>query len=437
MKSALPKALHRVAQTPMVSLVVRAAESLQPDRITVVVGPDMDDVSMMVAPHQTVIQPAQKGTGDAVRCALPLLEGFDGDVLVLFGDTPLITAETLRRMVDRLRASDAPSVVVLGMCPDDPGAYGRLVVDDGGALTAIVEHADADAEQRRIALCNGGIMAFDGRRLGTLIDGLEDGNAQGELYLTDTIAAARRQGLGCVVVEGDAEEAQGINTRADLAAVERVMQGRLRRRAMAEGATLVDPEAVYLAADTELGRDVVIHPGVVFGPGVTVEDGVEILGFCHFEHAVIRRGARVGPFARLRPGADIGEQCHVGNFVEFKNARLGAGAKANHFAYLGDATIGERSNIGAGTIVCNYDGFFKHRTVIGDEVFVGSNASLVAPLTVGDRATIGAGSVITKPVAPDALAVERAAQMERRGWSTKFRALRQAEKDRLAKKQKG
>ncbi|HET8727854.1 MAG TPA: bifunctional UDP-N-acetylglucosamine diphosphorylase/glucosamine-1-phosphate N-acetyltransferase GlmU [Alphaproteobacteria bacterium] len=433
MKSKLPKVLHPVAGRPMVRHVLDAVAPLDPDRIAVVVGPGMEAVAAAVAPHPTVVQERQLGTGDAVRAARPILDGFDGDVLVVYGDTPLVTTETLAALVAARRAAADPALVVLGMRPDDPAEYGRLVLDGTGGLERIVEFSEADPTERAISLCNGGLMAFDGRRLFGLVDALANDNSKGEYYLTDAVEAARARGHACAVVEGHPEEVLGVNSRAELAQAEAVLQGRLRHRAMAGGATLVDPATVWLSADTRLGRDVTVGPSTVFGPGVTVEDGVEIKGFCHIEGTVIRSGAVVGPFARLRPGAEVGQGAHVGNFVELKNATLGAGAKANHLTYLGDAQVGPRANIGAGTITCNYDGFFKHRTVIGEEAFIGSNTALVAPVTVGDRANVGAGSVISRDVAPDALALERAEQVEKPGRAQSYRARKAAEKASTSK----
>ena len=428
LKSRLPKVLHAVAGRPMIGHVADAVASLSPDRAAIVVGPDMEAVAAAVAPWDVVVQEHQRGTADAVLAARTLLEGVDGDVLVVFGDTPLITAETLARMVARRREADDPAVVVLGMRPDDPAQYGRLVLDADGGLQAIVEFADATPEQRSIGLCNGGLMAFDGRRLFDLLDGIGDGNAQSEFYLTDAVSVARALGHRCAVVEGSAVEVHGINSRAELAMAEAYMQERLRARAMADGVTMTDPGSVFLSADTVFGRDVVIGPSVVFGPGVAVEDDVEIRAFCHIEGAMLRSGAVVGPFARLRPGAEIGPDARVGNFVEIKNATLGAGAKANHLSYLGDAGIGAGANIGAGTITCNYDGFLKHRTEIGEGAFIGSNTALAAPVRIGARANVGAGSVIVRDVADDALAVARGEQVEKPGAAKRYRARKAAEK---------
>jgi len=432
MKSDRPKVLHPVAGRPMLAHVLAAAETLGPERRIVVAGPDMPDVAQAAPGWTTVVQAERLGTADAVRAALGALDGFAGTVMVILGDVPLILPETLRRLLDARRAAgsagEAPAVSVLGMRVAPPNAYGRLVADAAGDLAAIVEAGEADAETLAIELCNSGLMAFDGARLGALIDAIGSDNAKGEFYLTDAIAVARARGWRCTVVEGPAAEVHGVNSRADLAAAEALMQDRLRAAAMAGGATLIDPASVFLSADTELGRDVTIEPNVVFGPGVRVGDGVEIRAFSHIEGTRIGDGARIGPFARLRPGAALGAHVHVGNFVEVKNATLADGAKANHLTYLGDADVGPRANIGAGTITCNYDGFFKYRTAIGAEAFIGSNTALVAPVRVGDRATTAAGSTITRDVADDALGIERSRQESREGWSARFRAAMGARK---------
>jgi len=430
MKSTLPKVLHPVAGRSMIGHLMDRLAAFGAARTVVVVGPGMAQVADAVAPARTAVQDPPLGTGHAVMAAREALKGFSGDVLVLFGDTPLLTVETMQRMVDARRAKADPAVVVLGFRPDDPAEYGRLVTGRKGVLNAIVEHRDATAAQRKIGLCNAGIMAIDGKRLFALLDAVGNDNAKGEYYLTDIVAIARKKGWGAVVVETeDPDEVMGVNSRADLARAEAAMQDRLRAAAMANGATLVDPGAVWLSWDTALGRDVVVGPNVWFGPGVTIGDGVEIRAFCHIEGATIARGALVGPFARLRPGANLGRDVHVGNFVEVKEATLEDGAKANHLSYIGDSRVGAGANIGAGTITCNYDGFFKSRTDIGAGAFIGSNTALVAPVKVGDRAIIGAGSVIAKDVAADALAVTRAPQEERAGWAIKYRTRKRAEKD--------
>ena len=428
MRSDRPKVLHKVAGWPMVLHVLAAADRLQPAARAVVVGPGMEDVAATVADWPVAVQARQAGTADAVAAAEALWRGFAGTVLVVYGDTPLITAETLARLASAVGPGEAPAVAVLGFRPADPAGYGRLLRDADGRLERIVEAADADAAARSLDLCNAGLMAIDGAALAPILAAIGNDNAKGEYYLTDAVALARRMGRGAVVVEGAAEELMGINSRAELAAAEAAMQARLRARAMAGGATLVDPAAVYLAADTALGRDVEIGPQVVFGPGVVVEDGAIVQPFCHLEGVVVGAGATVGPFARLRPGSRLGPGAHVGNFVEIKNTALGAGAKASHLSYLGDAEIGEAANIGAGTITCNYDGFLKHTTVIGDRAFIGSNSALVAPVRIGRNANIGAGSVITRDVADDALAVARGRQIQRAGWALTYRAMKAAEK---------
>jgi bifunctional UDP-N-acetylglucosamine pyrophosphorylase/glucosamine-1-phosphate N-acetyltransferase len=420
MKSALPKVLHPLGGLPMVRHVLDAAQALAPARIVVVVGPGMENVAKAVAPHATVVQENQLGTGDAVKAALPLLEGFSGDVLVLYGDTPLITVETLRDMVAARNGASNPAVVVMGMRPADPGAYGRLVQAADGGLERIVEFLDASPAERAIGLCNAGFMAFDGARMPGLIGAIGNDNAKGEYYLTDAVSVARSQGHACAVVEGPVDDALGVNSRAELAGVEKIFQNRLRLAAMANGATLLDPDTVWFAADTVLGRDVTVGQNVVFGPGVTVEDGVEIRAFSHLEGVVVRKGALVGPYARLRPGSDVGEGAHVGNFVELKNTKMGPGAKANHLTYLGDSDIGGGSNIGAGTITCNYDGYLKHRTVIGTNVFVGSNSTLVAPVELGDGAYTAAASVVTRDVPDDALVITRPDEVVKEGWAARY-----------------
>jgi bifunctional UDP-N-acetylglucosamine pyrophosphorylase/glucosamine-1-phosphate N-acetyltransferase len=420
--------MHKLAGQPLLRHVIETCERLDPARIVVVAGPGMSSVEAAAHPHGVALQTEQRGTGHAVAAARTALEGhtFD-DVLIAYGDTPLITPETLSLLLEERRRS-AAAVAVLGMRVEPPNAYGRLVLDAAGNLVEIVEAAEATAEQRAITLCNSGVMAVDGAVLFELIAGLSDKNAKGEYYLTDLVGLARRSGRIARVVEASAEELAGVDSRALLAAAETIAQRRLRDRVMAGGATLTDPASVFLCADTRLGRDVVIGPNVVFGPGVTVEDRVEIKPFCHIEGALIRSGAIIGPFARLRPDSEVGTDAHIGNFVELKNARLGPGAKANHLAYLGDTEIGAKSNIGAGTITCNYDGFFKHRTVIGADVFIGTNTSLVAPVTIGDGASTAAGSVITHDVGPDALAIGRARQADKPGHAARFRDMKRRAK---------
>lgn len=429
MKSALPKVMHRIGGRTLVGHVLSEIAHLSPDRIVVVVAPGMEQVAKEVSPHPTAIQSEQLGTGHAVLNAREALGSHAGDVLVVYGDSPFMTAKSFRAMLDRRRARDNPAVVVLGMRPSDPSGYGRLITHKSGLLERIVEHKDATPQERAIDLCNSGVMAIDGELIWKLVEQLDNKNAKGEYYLTDIVALANKAGRVSAVVEASAEELLGVNSRSELAAAEALFQSRRRAAAMEDGVTLVDPETVYFSADTKLGRDVVIGPNVVFGPNVEIGDNVEILAFCHIEGARIASGARIGPFARLRPGTRIGEDAHVGNFVELKNAEMGAGAKANHLTYLGDANIGAKANIGAGTITCNYDGFTKSVTEIGAGAFIGSDTSLVAPVKVGEGAITAAGSVITHDVPPDALAVARSEQVDKPGWADKFRTLKRAQKE--------
>ena len=432
MKSDLPKVLHPVAGKAMLSHVLDSVAALEPTETVVVVAPDMAAVEAAVAPGRCALQAEPLGTGHAVAAAREALERLiqddDTDVLVVFGDGPLLTSETLGAMVAARRAPEAAEIIGLAFRPEDPAAYGRVIVDEGGRIEKIVEFADADTAQRQIDLCNSGIVIGVARSIFDLIGRLGSHNAQGEYYLTDIFGIASAEGRPAGVVECPAEEVLGVNSRADLALVESIMQQRLRRRAMAAGATLVDPESVWLSADTVLGRDVTVQPSVFFGPGVTVGDRVEIRSFCHLEGAEVGDDVVLGPYARLRPGARLGRAAHVGNFVEIKNTQLGEGAKANHLTYLGDATVGAGANVGAGTITCNYDGFAKHRTTIGAKAFIGSNTALVAPVSVGDGALVAAGSTITEDVPEDALAIERSPQTNREGVAARFRNERQLAK---------
>jgi bifunctional UDP-N-acetylglucosamine pyrophosphorylase/glucosamine-1-phosphate N-acetyltransferase len=428
MKSDLPKVLHRLANRPMIVHLLDTIAQLVPERVIVVVGEEMEAVAKAVAPHPTVVQSPRSGTAHAVMAARSALADFDGDVLIVYGDTPLITLATLESMLEARRAPADPAVVVLGFRPADPAAYGRLILGPDGALDAIVEAKDASLEDLMVGLCNSGVMAIDAARLFGLLDRVGNDNAKGEYYLTDIVHLARSDGVVCGFVEGSARELIGINSRADLAEAEGIVQDLLRNRAMAGGATLADPRSVWFSWDTEIGRDVTIGPCVVFGPGVRIGNNVKIHGFCHFEGAVVADGAVLGPFARLRPGAVIGPDAHVGNFVEIKNAGIETGAKVNHLSYIGDARVGAKANIGAGTITCNYDGFFKSHTDIGAGAFIGSNTCLVAPVAVGDGAIVGAGSAVAKDVPADALAVTRGPFTVREGWAHGFRERRCAEK---------
>jgi bifunctional UDP-N-acetylglucosamine pyrophosphorylase/glucosamine-1-phosphate N-acetyltransferase len=424
MRSDLPKPLHAVAGAPLLRHALDAAAALAPARLAVVVGhggPAVAAAARALRPDAAIVeQPVRRGTGDAVRCALDALGPITGDLLVLYADTPFVRPQTLARLL-AARAAGA-AAAVLGFEPAKPGGYGRLILDEDGGLDRIVEASDATPAERAVRLCNSGVMALDAARAPGWIAGLTAANAKGEYYLTDVIAAARAEGAPCAAVACDAAETLGVNDRADLAAAEAAFQTRARAAAMSAGATLVAPETVFLAFDTVLGRDVTIEPFVVFGPGVTVEDGAAIGAFSRLEGCAVRAGAHVGPYARLRPGAEIGPGAHVGNFVEVKNAAIGAGAKANHLSYVGDAEVGAGANLGAGTITCNYDGFAKHRTEIGAGAFVGSNSALVAPVRVGAGAYVGSGSVITEDVPDDALAVARGRQTTRPGLGARLRA---------------
>ena len=425
MKSAVPKVMHEIAGRTMLGHALNACQELGAETIAVVVGPDMEDVraaALQQVPDAGVyIQERQDGTAGAVLAARDAIANHKGDVLVQYADTPLLTVGTLERLHARL--DDETGVAVLGFDASDPSGYGRLLTGADGWLQAIREDKDASADERRITLCNSGVMAFRLDNLLGVLDRIGNANAKGEFYLTDAIEIARSDGARAGVVVCAEDEVMGINSRDQLALAEALYQKHARLAVMLEGATLIAPETVWFSYDTKIGRDVVIQPNVFFGPGVTIGDNVEILANCHFEQSRIGAGSRVGPFARFRPGAQLGENVRIGNFVEVKNTVLGDGAKANHLSYLGDGEIGAGSNIGAGTIFCNYDGFEKHRTVLGPGVFIGSNASLVAPVKIGEGAYVGAGSVITKNVAADALAVTRASQEERPGWAAKFRAL--------------
>lgn len=423
MKSALPKVLHPLANRPMVQHLMATVNQLSPDRVVVVVGPDMDSVAQAVAPAATVVQAERLGTAHAVLQARQALAGHCGDVVVLYGDTPCLSLETLRNLIETRRSSHNPGVVVLGFEPEDPSRYGRLVVE-AHALQAIVEWKDASPDQREIGLCNSGVMALDGARMWSWLDRVQDNNAAQEFYLTDVVALARQDGASCAIVLGHEDELQGINSRAELAVVEAKVQQLLRARAMENGATLLDPASTFFSWDTVLGRDVVVWPHVIFGPKVQVGDGVSIKGFCHLEGCQVTGPAEIGPFARLRPGAKIASNVHLGNFVEVKNASVEAGAKINHLTYVGDARVGPGSNIGAGVITANYDGFSKSFTDIGANVSVGSNAVLVAPVTIGDGAMVAAGSVVTRNVDSDALVIARGIQVEKTGWAKLFRLMK-------------
>ena len=432
MKSDLHKVLHPLAGRPMLLHLIASVQELAPERVVVVTGALSHQVEAAVAPHgaTTALQVEQLGTGHAVAQAEAALQGFDGDVLILYGDVPLVTTATMRRLVERLHADDAPAAVVLGFRPADPGAYGRVVAGPDGRIARMVEFKDATTRERAETLCNSGLMAVRSADLWPLLARVGNANAAGEYYLPDIVMLAGEDGRGSAVIETDADEVAGVNSRAELAGVEAVWQAKRRAAAMEAGASLVAPDTVWFSHDTQLGRDVVVEPNVVFGPGVVVADGTTIRAFSHLEGCDVAAHCEVGPYARLRPGAVMRARSKVGNFVEMKKTVLGEGAKANHLSYLGDAEIGAGANIGAGTITCNYDGFFKYRTNIGEGAFIGSNSALVAPVTIGAGAIVGAGSVVTADVDADALAVARGKQEARPGWAKRFREAMRAKKGR-------
>lgn len=425
MRSDLPKVLHRIAGRSMLGHVLALAEAVGGDKLAVVVGPGMEpvrDEALRAAPGaQVFVQQNQQGTADAVLAARDAIGAHAGDLLVLFADTPLVTAETVHALIGAL--DRGAQVAVLGFEAREPGSYGRLITGEDGALLAIREAKDATEAERAIRLCNSGVMAFRLDRPLEALDAIGNANAKGEYYLTDAVEIVRSRGGAAAAVSCDEDEVLGVNARGELAQAEAIWQARARSAAMAAGVTMIAPETVWLSFDTALGRDVVVEPNVFFAPGVTVGAGAEIKANSYLEGATVGAGARIGPYARLRPGAVLGADVHIGNFVEVKNVTLGDGAKANHLSYLGDGAVGAGANIGAGTIFCNYDGFFKHKTDVGAGAFVGSNSSLVAPVRIGDGAYVGSGSVITKDVAAGALALERSEQDERPGWAQKFREL--------------
>ena len=423
MRSDTHKVLHPIAGKALLMHLLDSVDRLGAEKRVVVVGKGRDQVEKALGGREVTIahQAEQKGTAHAVQQARDALAGYEGAVLILYGDTPFVEPETLKRMLDRLDGNGGPGVVVLASTPDDPLKYGRIILGEGDHIAKMVEYKDATEEERAVRLCNSGMMAVRAKDLFRWLDQVGNDNAAGEYYLPDVVNIAAAEGRDAVVIEGDPYETAGVNSRAELAHLELDWQRRRREQALQDGATLIDPESVWFAADTRLGRDVTVEPHVVFGPGVEIADGATIKAFSHIEGAIIATKAVIGPFARLRPGAKIGEKAKVGNFVEVKKAVLGPGAKANHLSYIGDADVGADANIGAGTITCNYDGFGKYSTVIGAGAFIGSNTALVAPVTVGDGAIVGAGSVITKDVEADSLAMERNEQKGIAGWAKRFR----------------
>ncbi len=425
MKSALPKVLHPVAGQPLLAHVLEAAPHGAGTALAVVVGPDHAAVEAEVRrlrpDAKTFVQQERLGTAHAVLAARRAIADGADDLLIAFGDTPLISAETFARM--RAPLADGAALAVLGFRAADPTGYGRLLLD-GEHLVAIREHADASPAERKVTLCNAGVMAFDGRKALQILDRIGNSNSKGEFYLVDAVSIVRDMGLEAVVIETSEDEVRGINTKAQLAEAEAVMQARLRKAALDAGVTLIAPETVFLAADTKFGRDVTIEPFVVIGPGVSIGDGTVIHSFSHIVQSSIGKKAQLGPYARLRPGNTLADNTKIGNFVEMKATTLEAGVKVNHLSYVGDAHVGAASNIGAGTITCNYDGFAKHKTTIGAGAFIGTNSSLVAPVKIGAGAYIGSGSVITKDVPDNAMAVERSPQTIREGGATRYRELK-------------
>lgn len=422
MKSEKPKVMHEIAGRPMIGWLIETAESLNPEKIIVVTAPGMDDVAMAVAPHQVAIQKQQKGTGDAVKPALEFLKDFKGKVLILLGDEPFLDKAVLEEMIGWNGLS------VMAVRPLSPKGLGRMIANEDGTLDRIVEEKDATPEQKEIRLCNAGNFCIPSSHLDKWLSQLQANNSQSEYYLTDVPKIAEKDGYLTYVVETDVQWVWGINTRTELSEHERMAQVRLRDRAMSNGATLIDPNTTYFSFDTVLGKDVVVEPNVFFGRGVQVLDNVTIHAFSHLEDVLIENGASIGPFARIRGGTQIKQDAKIGNFVEVKKSVVGAGSKANHLAYIGDSTIGKKSNIGAGTITCNYDGFNKHKTTIGDGVFVGSNSTLVAPIEIKDGAFVGAGSVVTHDVPKDALIVARARSILKEGWAAFYRSRKKSEK---------
>ena len=430
MRSDTHKVLHPIASRPLLLHLLDRVDGLGADRRVIVVGKGREQVEAAIAGRdaELAIQAEQKGTGHAVQQAEAALASYPGPVLILFGDTPFVEADTLRRMLDRLDGDGGPGIVVLASRQADPAKYGRIVLGEGDRIARMVEYRDATEEERAINLCNSGMMAVRASDLFRWLARVGNDNAAGEYYLPDIVNIAAAEGREAVVIEGDPYEAAGVNSRAELAHLELEWQRRRREQVLEEGATLIDPESVWFAFDTRLGRDVTVEPHVVFGPGVRIGDGATIHAFSHIDGATIGAGARIGPFARIRPGTVLAENTKVGNFVELKKSKVAAGAKVNHLSYVGDAEVGANANIGAGTITCNYDGYGKYKTVIGEGAFIGSNSALVAPVTIGDRAIVGAGSVITEDVEADALAVERSEQRGLAGWARRFRERMSARK---------
>ena len=421
MKSNLHKVLHPIAGRPMIEHLLVSAAELNPARSVVVAGHGREQLEAQLGDRAVIaVQDPQHGTGHAVQQAEAALAGFAGDVLILYGDVPFVSAQTMRSMIERLHEADAPAVVVLGFEPADTLAYGRVIAE-GDRIVKMVEHKDASEAERACRLCNSGLMAVRSADLFSLLARVTNDNSQDEFYLVDIVNIANADGRTCaVVLTGDPHEVEGINSRAELALAEHRWQNRRRKAAMDDGASLIAPETVWFAWDTQLGQDVLVEPNVFFGPGVSLADGVKIRANCHIEGAVVGEGCEVGPFARLRPGTVLGKKAKIGNFVEIKKSVLGDGAKANHLSYIGDAEVGAGANIGAGTITCNYDGYFKYKTVIGERAFIGSNSALVAPVKIGADAIVAAGSAVTRDVAAGELRIVRGEQLVKPGWADRF-----------------
>ncbi|MEA1071576.1 bifunctional UDP-N-acetylglucosamine diphosphorylase/glucosamine-1-phosphate N-acetyltransferase GlmU [Sphingomonas sp. LY29] len=431
MRSDTHKVLHPIAGKPMFLHLLDMVDSIGASRRVVVVGKGREQIEAALEGRgvSVAVQAEQKGTAHAVRMAEEALADFDGPVVVLYGDTPFVTEATLRRMLERLGQPDDPGIVVLASSPQDGKSYGRVILEGGDRISKMVEYKDANEAERAVKLCNSGMLAAGSRDLFRWLASVGADNAAHEYYLPDAVMVAKADGRHPVAIEGEAFETAGVNSRAELAHLELDWQRRRREEALDQGATLIDPDSVWFSHDTKLGRDSTVEPHVVFGPGVTIADGAVIRAFCHIEGATIATGCEVGPFARLRPGTTLGKGARIGNFVEVKKTALGEGAKVNHLSYIGDAEVGAKANVGAGTITCNYDGFGKYRTQIGAGAFIGSNSALVAPVSIGAGAIVGAGSVVTKDVAADELAVARGEQTNKSGWAARFRSERQAKKE--------
>ncbi len=429
MKSDLAKPLHPIAGKPMLDHILDTCAALKPEKIVTVISPDNPQLEdALEGRSEIAIQEVANGTGGAALAAQMHLNNFDGDVVILYGDTPLIQKDTLEVMMTTRAAAPEAGLVFSAFTPDNPTGFGRMVLDSDGTLERIVEEKDASEDERKINLCNGGVVCADGSRLFGWLSQISNDNAQGEYYLVDLPEIARRENCITRIAEISEDEITGVNSRVDQAHVEKLMQYRLRIQLMENGVTLIDPDTVYLSATADIAADVTIHPNVVIGEDVTIESGVVIHAFSHLENCVVRQNASIGPYARLRPNADVGEDAVIGNFVELKSTTIGKGSKAKHFSYLGNTTLGEYSNIGAGTMTANYDGYDKSETVIGDRVSTGIHASIVAPVTINDGAITAAGSTITVDVEADSLAIERNKQINIKGWAKEFRTIKEQKK---------